>query len=335
MKKKTTIKEIKIEPQPFFKKGSLAYEKSGHELELSGRHYRCRKHCKSESGEKQIKKENLEKNFSYFSQKFRVEQKVIAEMGNKLLNQYLVSMLTNFEGTEGKQEILDNTIRAMNEDAKNIKSVKAEKEYFKTGKYKKGGKIKKEDIKTFEDTFVAKQKQLLPDQLFMVLLSYLKTLSDPRYAKHLGMSFGIISKKVYISNDGKILKIELERWGWYILNYINRSVPNYLNNLKKQGVIIVNGYDEINEMDIEEAVRYFDDLNFSEALNWLDVDSLYSLFGAMRGVIKSLQGGPEETQEATLELFDFMNTNPFAQLATQLLPAVSKGLKIKKSAKKK
>ena len=328
MKEKNIISPIKVDPLPFFKKGTLIYAESEHELELSDRHYRCREHCKSDTGERQIKRENLEKNFTYYVQKFRLEQKEAVKISDELMKKYLIDMLTDPD-VDGKQEVLDTTVRAMDEDLKNIKSIRAEDEYYETGNYKGGGKISKEDIKTFEDMFVAKQKEVLPQHLFAVLLSYLKTLSDPSYAKNLGQGLALISKKIYVSNDGKILKIEFERWGWYIMNYIDRRFPNYLNNLKEKGVIITNGYDEITELDIGEAVKVFKGSNFLEAMNWFDVDSLSKLFEIMRGIIKAMKGSPEDIQTATLQVLDFMNTNPLAQFASQMLPAIGK-VKVKR-----
>ena len=328
MKEKTINNPIKIEPLPFFKKGSLVYAESGHELELSDGYYRCAEHCKSDTGERQIKAENLEKNFTYYAQKFTLDQKAAGKISDELMKKYLIDLLTEPD-IEGKQEVLDTTIRAMDEDLKNIKSVKAEDEYYETGKFKGGGKISKEDIKTFEDALLAKQREILPQHLFAVLLSYLKTLSDPNYSKYLGRGLALISKKIYISNDGKIQKIEFERWGWYIMKYFDKRFPNYLNNLKEQGVIISNGYDEITELDISEAVRAFKGSNFQEVMNWLDVDSLSKLFEILRGVINAMKGSPEEIQTATLQVLDFMNTNQLAQFATQMLPAVGK-VKIKR-----
>jgi len=328
MKEKTNIKEIRIEPMPFFKKGTLVFAESGHELELSDRHYRCKEHCRSFFGERQIKKDNLEKNFNYYVQKFRIESKEAGKISDDLMKKYLIDLLTDPD-IEGKQEILDTTIRAMDEDLKNIKSVKAEDEYFETGKFRGGGKLSKEDIKTFEETFVAKQTELLPQHLFALLLSYLKTLSDPAYAKYLGQGLALISKKIYISNSGKIEKIEFERWGWYIMNYFDRRFPNYLNNLKSNGVIIMNGYDAIIELGIREAINEFRGSNFYEALNWLDVGSLTELFGILRSVIKAMKGSPEEIRLATLRVMDFMNTDQLAQFASQMLPAVGK-IKLKK-----
>lgn len=328
MKEKIIDSPIEIEQLPFFKKGTLVYAESGHELELSDRHYRCKEHCKTDTGEKQIKKENLEKNFTYYVQKFRLEPKVAEKINNDLMKKYLIDLLTDPD-IEGKQEVMDTTIRAMDEDLKNIKSVKAEDEYYETGEYKGGGKIAKEDIKTFEDAFIAKQREILPQHLFAVLLSYLKTLSDPNYANHLGQGLALISKKIYISNDGKILQIEFERWGWYIMNYINKRIPNYLGDLKGKGVDITNGYDAITDLGIREAIEEFRGSNFLEAMNWLDVSSLSKLFEILRGVIKAMQGSPEDIQLATLQVLDFMNTNQLAQFASQMLPAVGK-VKLKK-----
>ena len=328
MEEKITNNEIRIEPLPFFKKGTLVFSDSGHELELSDKHYRCKEHCRSFFGERHIKKDNLEKNFTYYVQKFRLEPKPAEKISDDLMKKYLIDLLTDPD-IDGKQEVLDTTIRAMDEDLKNIKSVKAEDEYFKTGNYKGGGTISKEDIKTFEEAFVAKQVEILPQHLFAILLSYLKTLSDPAYAKYLGQGLALISKKIYISNDGKILKIEFERWGWYILNYFDRRFPNYLNSLKEKGVVIANGYDKITELEIREAINEFRGSNFYEALNWLDVGSLSDLFGILRGVIKAMKGSPEDIQMATLQVLDFMNTNPLAQFASQMLPAVGK-VKLKK-----
>ena len=328
MEEKITNNEIRIEPLPFFKKGTLVFSDSGHELELSDKHYRCKEHCRSFFGERQIKKDNLEKNFTYYVQKFRIESKEAGKISDDLMKKYLIDLLMDPD-IDGKQEVLDTTIRAMDEDLKNIKSVRAEDEFYETGEFKGGGTISKEDIKTFEEAFVAKQVEILPQHLFAILLSYLKTLSDPAYAKYLGQGLALISKKIYISDSGKIEKIEFERWGWYIMNYFDKRFPNYLNNLKVNGVVITNGYDANTELGIREAINEFRGSNFYEALNWLDVGSLTELFGILRSVIKAMKGSPEDIQLATLQVMDFMNTNSLAQFTSQMLPAVGE-VKLKK-----
>ena len=112
-------------------------------------------------------------------------------------------------------------------------------------------------------------------------------------------------------------------------NYFDKRFPNYLNNLKVNGVVITNGYDAITELGIREAINEFRGSNFYEALNWLDVGSLSDLFGILRGVIKAMKGSPEDIQLATLQVMDFMNTNSLAQFTSQMLPAVGK-VKLKK-----
>ena len=335
MKKKIINNQIQLEPLPFFKKGSLVYAKSGHELEMSDRYYRCSKHCKTTSGEKQIKKENLEKNFTYFAQKFCIDPEKGVSIGNELLKKHLVELLVGTGFGDGKQEILDHTINVMDQSIKKIDSVKAEDDYIKMGKFKGGGKIKKEDAKDFENIFVAKHEEMRPIHLFAVLLSYMKTFSDERYAKHLGRGIALVTKKIYLSNTGKVEKIELERWGWYVMNYINRHIPDYLTNLKKSGVIITNGYDEILNMNIVEAIEYFKGSNFMEAMNWFDTGNLHTLFDIPQKVMKSMEGGPEDLNKMMLQFMEFINNNPIAQFSTYLLPAVGKQLKVKKQKNKK
>lgn len=330
MKKKILINPITIKKFPFFKSGSVVFADSGHELEESSKHYRCKKHCKSGSGEMQIKKENLQKNFQYFAEKFCIDQKKGIAIGERLLDKYLIKLLIGIGYPSGKQEILDSTVTVMSEDLKNIKSIKAEDEYRKTGKFKGGGKIKKEDVKDFKDAYVGFQKDIQPIHLFSVLLSYTKTLSDPRYRKYLGRGLALIAKKIFISNDGKIVKVEFERWGWYVLSYINEQVPSYLFNLKQRGVKITNGDDEVLGLDIEEAINYFKDTNFLDAMHWFDVKVLYDLFNIPQKMMQAMKGGPQDVQKATIEFLEFMNDNPLALFAANFFPAVGKAIKVKK-----
>lgn len=329
MNEKPLVNPIAIKQLPFFKKGCLVFVRSGHELEESSRHYRCKEHCKSESGEQQIKKENLRKNFQYFAEKFCFELENIADIGNELLKKHLAKLITSaFDGN--KQDILDATIASMDRDVKNIKSVRAEKIYEETGAYKGGGKIKKEDITTFKNIFIEQQKDLQPMHLFAVLISYMKTLSDPRYRKHLGRGLALITKKIYLSDRGKIVEVEFERWGWYILNYIDHHIPGYLSGLEKKGIVITNGADEILDLEIEDAIAYFNDGNFLDAMHWFDVGSISDLFTVPQTMIKAMDAGPEDVQKAMVMFLEFMKNNPSAQLATGLYPAVGKGIKRKK-----
>jgi hypothetical protein len=331
MEEKTKCSQVKVEELPFFKKGSLVYAKSGHELELSDKHYRCRQHCKSESGEKQIKKENLEKNFNYMALKLRFDKETGTRMALTLLDDCFKEYIFNAKAIDSKQEILDTTIRSMDLDSKNIGSIRAEDNYRKTGIAKGIGKVKKEDITNFKDYFVALHKELQPLHLFSVLISYIKTLSDPEYSAKIGQGVALISRKIYITNKGTIVKIELERWGWYILNYINRHVPNYLKNIKDNGVIITNDpNDEILKMNVETAIKYFDKDNFMEAMHWFDVGTLYSMFAMSETMLKTLvHGGPEDIKKATMMFMSFLNSNPLAQFTAQIYPAIGK-VKIKK-----
>lgn len=317
---------------PFFKDGSLIYEESTHTLRVSDRYYRCDLNCRGkceQKNEKQIKKIDLEKRFHNLSLKFRFKQEKGSAIGEELLNKYLPKILLDSTFNSGRQEVLDTTLKVMDEDEKNITSVRSEDLYIKTGKFKGGGKIKKEDIKTFKDTFVKQQKEFEPLYLFGLLLSYIKTLSNLQFEKHTGHNLSQIIKKIYLSNEGKIVKIEFENFGWYILNYINRYIPDYLFIIKND-VEISNPKNDFLSLEIEEAIKYFEEDSLEVKSKDLGSNALYDLLNIPKIILSGAKSSPEDLQKATLHFFNFINSDPAAQFIAPIIPFLGKSVKIRK-----
>jgi hypothetical protein len=224
----------------YFRDGSLVFEKSGHVLTRSDRHYRCILNCNQKCKrieEWQIKTESLNRKFARISLKFAIPPDEAKRISKKLLSVFLHKAVDEGMKDNPQDEVIETTLIASAQDIV------------------KEGKMKKGDMTTMNEMFLKKQKNSSPYLLFGGLVEALSDFS--REKKNQGQFLALITKKIYLSDKGKITKLEMENLGWYILNYIDKNIPNYLYNLKKSGVEIVNKDQEIISKDIFEASEYF------------------------------------------------------------------------------
>jgi hypothetical protein len=315
-KKKTEIKQIKIKILDFFKEGCVIFQNSKHTLCLSNGYYRCQLDCNhkcKEKNEGQFKKESFEKSFSRLANKFKLEKNEMEMIRKKMMRKYFMDVLIGVEEeNEGKEEIVKANIAVMIED------------------FKKGKSIKKDANDTL-DQLVKINKDEYPLILFSYINGIIATFSKPEEERWLGKALSSIAKHIYISDKGIIEKIELERWGWYILNLIDENISNYLWNLKDKGVIITNDLnDELVGKGIIEAIEYFKVKDFEEALNNYSANVLYKYFSIIKSLMNGIYKGDSVLlQKAMLEMMIKMTNDPIFQIAQEALPMGAKRVSLK------
>ena len=314
--KEIEIEQIKIKPQDFFKEGCVVFQNSKHPLCLSNGYYRCQPDCNhkcEEKNEGQFKKESFERNFSRFAKKFKIEKMEMEVLRKKFFRKYFMDVLLGVEeANEGKNEIVDANLAVMKEDLE------------------KGKSIKRDAGDSFEQLIKINQDEY-PLILFSYVIGIMATLSKPEEERWLGKALALITKHIYISDSGAIEEIEFEKWGWYVLNLINRNNPNYLWNIKNAGVIIKNDTtDELIGKELMEAIKYFEERDYTEALHNHLSDTLYQYFAVVKKMMKGFyEGDSVALQKAMLEAVNEMVNNPIFQLMQEALPIGAKRIGLK------
>ncbi len=312
--KKKRQQRITFKKPKFFRDGTLVFEVSGHKLLISDKHYRCALNWKgkcSANGEKQIKKETLDRAFSRYAQKFAIEESVGKRFLNRLMRDNLCDILFGTEEeSELEQSVIDTTRAAMIQDV-------AEKK-----------KVKPSDIKAIEDAFVKQEQAEYPLMLLGVALNLISAFINPHKEAFIGQNLAYVSKKIYLSNDGKIQKIELEKWGWYVLNLIDKQSPSYLRNLREKKIIITNKPDELTGLTFPEAAMNFGIGNSGKAMGQ-DATMIYGLFKVMRDSLgNTLEGDPEKMMQGNALMYNYFVNDPSFALLVKMVGAA--GLEIKK-----
>lgn len=317
-KKETEIKQILIKTQDYFKSGTVVFLNSGHPLCLSNNHYRCQLDCNHKCEEKkegQFKKEYFERNFSRFAKNFQIQKYEVEILRKKFMRKYFMDVLLGVEETnQGKEEIVEANISNMKENLEKGKSVK---------------RIANETL----DELVEINRDEYPLILFSYLIGLMATLSKPEEEKWLGQALALITKRVEISDGGTIEQIEFERWGWYVLNLINKNSINYLWKIKNEkGVKILNDTkDELIEKGILEAIDYFKESDFEDALHNHMPDTQYQYYAVVKNLMKGMyEGDTEALQKALTETVERMANDPIFQAMGEVLPIKAKRVWFKK-----
>ena len=315
MKKKIEIPKIKLDPLPFFKDGTLIFKESGHKLRISDRHYRCDLNCqgKCKLGEHQFKIENLQRNFLTLLEKFEITVNDLDGVLDRLMRDNLVDILLGPEKeTRGKEQIMEDTLAVVAQDLQN------------------GEKMKKSDIKDFMDSYT--QARQIDYSIILAGMAFDVLRADnPKAQERLARAktFSRIVKHVYLSNEGEILEIEFEPWGWYLIRLINRNVFGYIDSIRKK-IDIVNDSDELEGKKLSEAAMYFAKTKPDEALGQ-NVSASKDWIILISGMIKSMTKNDVETAQKTqLILLGMMQNLPIAGMLATIAPAMEQKPKLRK-----
>lgn len=290
--------------KPFFKPGSLKFKNSGHTLTFSGRHYRCTLDCngKCDKKEIQIDSRTLERRFSYLGSKFKIDDKSFGKLYRRMLAEYLpILILKAEEKAEEKDELLETTIKAIEKDVQTK------------------NKIKSSDEKDFKESINEQNNSINIMILFAYLVGIVSVFSKEKSEAELGKSLALITKYIHLSDKGEIESIELEKWGWYILNFIDKQYPNYLSNLKKEGAVIINKKEDYCDYDPLKAIEYFDSQNIKIAMSDYRVNYFYNLIEKIQKLTElTMEANTENIPKAIFELFNQLSINPSMKFVTAL-----------------
>jgi len=299
---------------PYFREGSLVFENSGHLLTVSDRHYRCTLDCNHKcevAEESQINTEYLRRKFARFSLKFAISEADAIRVSKKLLKMFFHKAVDEALEDNPQDEILETTLVASAQDIE------------------KEGKIKKSDIKTMDEAILQKQKNSASYLLFGGIIEALMDFTHTK--KNQGQFLALITKKIYLSDNGKIVKLEMENLGWYILNYIDANIPNYLYELRKSGVVIINKDQEIISKDIFEASEYFKNQPTEILLSSFHSSTLMDIVKLFKESLGLLSFTDDE-QARSVQIWAVYNAMTNLP-AFQLMLPVTGILKIKKTTK--
>lgn len=292
----------------FFKSGVLRFQNLDHPLTLSNGYYRCTLNCngKCDVHTKQIQSETLERAFSRYAAKFAVDKKETSRILDKIMRANLMDILLGVEEMIGVEErVFENTVEAMKKDFENKK------------------KLDEEDFKISTEALTKMTQAEYPTMLLAYMLGVLSALASPEREAELGRIFSFITKKVYLSDDGKIISVEFERWGWYILNTIGKHILNYLQKIRSFKIPIVNEKDEILNLPVAQAALYFGFGNTGEAMG-AEMNMMYGLMKYMRNSMQLAMGSidPDKTNVAVLGLFEMMRNDPALAMVIKMTNAM-------------
>ena len=305
MKKKLEIPKLPVKKIPYFKEGSLVFAKSGHALTLSDRNYRCilSTNQKCNLGEKQINVINLKRNFANFSLKFAIPEDQANIMSKKFLKEVFYKMIDDALEEDTQEELIDMTIAASFQDIL------------------KDGKMKKGDEMTILDSFISKQKAEAPKFIIGGIGQAISTFSHE--SENQGQFLAYMTKKIFLSDEGKILKIELENLGWYIVNYLDHHLGGYLWGLKNKGVTITNKNSELMGKNVYEAVEYFKYRPTEDMLSNFQPTQLLTIIDSLKfslGMITTIN--PKQQSAKLAALLSAMNSNPMFQIMSPVVGLV-------------
>ena len=251
--------------------------------------------------EPQIKRDTLDKAFSRLTEGLEIDDATMKTIYKDVMKSYFVDVLfENFDEKDAQQEIIDASIAAMKADIE------------------AGNSMVREDIPDVESAFIRIQELDYPSLLFAYLMGTIAAFSINRRPTERARNLALITKSVEISKDKQIVSIELERWGLYVLHFIQEYKPNYL---KKLGIKVLNTDDELLKLPLKEAMLYFNAGNFLEALHNHNASEIYPLFGMMKGLVTSLiDGDPKKMQVALVDMMTQLTQNPAAEFSMRIKP---------------
>lgn len=294
----------KMNNKHFFKPSCLVFKNSGHALTLSDRNYRCVSSCKGECDKKepQINQRTLERSFADMAKNFEIEEASFGKLYRKMLVDYLPVLIVEAEEkAEAQDEILKATLAVMKQEVE------------------AGKKIKKSDEKDFKEAFSEEKNASYILVLFAYLVAVVSIFSKKEHEKDFGKTLALITKHVYLSDKGKIEGIELEKWGWYIINFIDKNYPDYLLKLRQNSVNILNVKEDFCDFKPLEAVHYFESQNIEIAISEYKTFYYYNLLTKIQNTTEILMtGNTDAIPRAMLELFTEFGKDPQVIFATHL-----------------
>jgi|GEM_PF-2086102 len=299
-----------MKKKPFFKPKSLTFKNSGHTLTLSKESYRCVRDCKGKCDQKepQINKRRLERNFSNLAQEFEIKDNSFGKIYGGVFAEYLpIILIEALKNAEQQDEVIDTTLEVMQKEIE-LKNI-----------------IKKSDKKDLREALAKQNSATFLLVLFGYLLGFAGTFSYKENEKEWGKTLALITKNIYLSEQGKIESILLEKWGWYIVNFVNKYYPDYISKIKQKGVSILNEKEDYCNYGLMDAVHYFENQDFQISMSDYKNNQYYNLLEKFQGHLETLASSNiQEVQKSNIMLYNEMAKNPQMIMAENLSIIVGK-----------
>lgn len=200
---------------PLFTRGNLVYEKSGHVLTHTGNYYICSQKCKkmcSNKTEKNLKIITFERKFARQMHPLLISDNIGRELFYKLDKEAIEIRQKVEEELNPIQELLDLTLTCIKQDKRG------------------SGKVNTKDVHDIVEQYFKTLKLSFPNFIVYLIQSNIKslTMSDVAIAK----AVSAMIDKLYIQDNGKISKLELNGLGDYFFQYLETNIIDYFKNFK-------------------------------------------------------------------------------------------------------
>jgi len=272
---KLTTKDIL--PKHIFCPGQLIYERSGHTLTFSNNYFICSKKCKklcNDKTELSIKYRDLEKRFTYLLPNFKIPEQVARDMFYELDKIGVDLRKTIEEETRPGMQTMDATLVCVKQDLT------------------KNGKIKPADTNILKEEYYKLLKIGFPSRLIIIsqhILKLLSTLEEENILSKKAVALVII-KNIYLTNDGKISEITLEKWCDFLFQLIKRKLPNYLNGIENKIIDRIN-FDFLN---FNNAIESFAKDDYKDTFSFGEFGSMCSKDKLFKEIEERIKGGSHE-----------------------------------------
>jgi hypothetical protein len=288
---------------PYFRKGELVFQKSGHTL-THNKGYVCSKKQKGQCTlpEQRIKVENFERNFSHLAKSFEIPDEYKLSSVKKMIGDILHGQVdTLLESEDFEHDIFDNAVVLMNED------------------------IEKNDPKQFKADFkdavdaIEKESDRSTNFLVGILMSAVIAFGKKGISESdAGRFLAYLSEKVYLSDEGKIVKIKLTQCGDFVFQYMRASAPFYTEPFKW-----FVGERTFPSLDYKEVAKSISAGTFELSIPSM---ALGATFAKATNVIPNIL---KLDAKKAMQLVWFLNESPLGQTALQMQKFV-KGRKRRK-----
>jgi len=237
--------------------GNIIYEKSGHPLTFANGKYICQLKLKKKCNQK------FEKNIKY--QNF--ERKIINKFQALAISEENgIKIFSNLERAD-----IDIREHSMLEWRKIMSNLRNTFKLFKQN-IKAEGKIKINDIFYFKNEYLKLLKIIYPQRLLFIMKDVIQYLATPEYKRDLAEKVQNLIKTIYISNSGRITKIELEGLGDFLFQYLENQIPGYMPTK----ILPIVYKKKIDDFNILNVIKEWEKNSFRNTLSHFMFNSNYS-----------------------------------------------------------
>jgi hypothetical protein len=307
-----TVPKLFKQP-PFFKSGLLRYRSGDHAITLSNGYYRCVLNCKDQCKvhTAQIPKETLERAFCRYTRTYAISLDIAEKINRRLFRENLVDVLMGIEDEYSVEErLFEATLDAALQEPD----------------------VKETDLKTAADALAKMSQAEYPAILMAYVMGTLVAVAHPEAEAELGKLIAFLSKHITLSDDGKLSTIEFERWGWYCINVINKSVPGYITKIRTQKITVVNQKDNLTDLPLAKAALEFGLGNTKGAMG-ANMNMMYGVVTWMKSAMSLTFDikDPKIAAQASLAFLQEMRNDPALQMIAKFTNTLD--LKINKLPK--